>query len=120
LGQNPIRRAHYTVQMTSPIQIALVSCPPNVARQLAETLIEQRVAACVNILPQVQSVYRWKDEITEDTESLLLIKFAAGDFTRLRDAVLKQHPYELPEIIAVNISDGHAPYLDWILAATRP
>ncbi len=106
--------------MTTPIQIALVTCPPDAAQKLAASLVEQRVAACVNIVPQVQSVYRWEGKIMQDTEQLLLIKFAAGDFDRLREAVLKLHPYELPEIIAVNISDGHAPYLDWILASTTP
>lgn len=105
--------------MTTPIQLALVTCPPDAAEKLAASLVEHRLAACVNILPQVQSVYRWKEKITHDTEHLLLIKFAAGDFDRLRDAVLKLHPYELPEIIAVNISHGHAPYLDWLLASTK-
>ena len=105
--------------MTTPIQLALVTCPPDAAKNLAASLVEQRVAACVNILPQVQSVYRWEGKITHDTEHLLLIKFAAGDFDRLCDAVLKLHPSELPEIIAVNVNDGHAPYLDWILASTH-
>ena len=106
--------------MTAPIQIAFVTCPPSIASTLAQSLVEQRVAACINILPAVQSVYQWKNKVTQDAESLLIIKFAKGDFERLRTAVLKQHPSELPEIIAVNVSDGHAPYLDWILASTRP
>lgn len=106
--------------MTTPIQIALVTCPPDSAHPLAQTLIEQRVAACVNVIPNIASTYRWQGRIQQDDESLLIIKTTADRFADLKLAVLAAHPYELPEIIAVSVSDGHAPYLDWIFASTRP
>ena len=101
--------------MSNDIAIALVSCPPEAAPHLARTLVEARVAACVNIIPAIQSVYRWRNKIEENTEALLLIKHPAAHFEALKAEVLKQHPYELPEVIAVKLTHGHAPYLQWIL-----
>ncbi len=109
--------------MTSPsisdtgTAIALVTCPPDHAAALARVLVERRLAACVNIIPAVQSIYRWQDGISEDGEALLVIKHVAAQFETLRDCVLEQHPYELPEVVAVNLDRGHAPYLDWLRAA---
>lgn len=101
-------------------RIALVSCPPEAAESLAAALVEARVAACVNLLPRVRSVYRWKGEVQQDDETLLVIKTTADRFADLRREVLARHPYELPELIAVDITDGHAPYLEWIAACTSP
>lgn len=109
-----------SIQADSGIQIAFVTCPPDSATALAQTLVAQHVAACVNVLPSVQAVYRWQDEVKQDHESLLLIKFGAGGFEKLRAAVLKLHPYELPEIVAVPVIEGHAPYLDWVRSACTP
>ncbi len=94
--------------------VALVSCPPDAAKALARTLVESRHAACVNILPGITSVYRWEKQLQEDDETLLVIKTTRARFEALRDAVLQHHPYELPEIIAVDIAAGYRPYLDWI------
>jgi periplasmic divalent cation tolerance protein len=96
------------------VLIALVTCPPDRAEALASALVEGRHAACVNIVPQVQSVYRWKGEVQRDAEALLIIKATAAHFETLKQAVLKLHPYELPEVIAVNVERGHQPYLDWV------
>lgn len=82
-------------------------------------LVAERLAACVNVIPSVRSTYRWQGEVQQDEESLLIIKTTAERFAALKQAVLKSHPYELPEIVAVNLSDGHAPYLDWILNSTK-
>lgn len=98
------------------IQLALVTCPPEKAEELARTLVELRVAACVNLLPQLRSVYRWQGAVCADDEVLLLIKTTAERFEALRDAVLSNHPYELPEVLAVDVAAGHPPYLDWIAA----
>jgi periplasmic divalent cation tolerance protein len=97
--------------------LALVSCPPDQADALATALVESRVAACVNIVPQIRSVYRWNGALCRDDEALLLIKHRADRFDELREAVLARHPYELPEIIAVDLDRGHAPYLDWLVAS---
>ncbi|HEY0916886.1 MAG TPA: divalent-cation tolerance protein CutA [Solimonas sp.] len=105
--------------MTAPMQIIFVTCPADRAEGLARALVEARVAACVNVLPRVVSVYRWQDAVQRDEEALLLIKAPAEGFEALRQAVLAQHPYELPEIVAVNPDVVHPPYLDWILASCR-
>lgn len=106
--------------MPSPAAaLSFVSCPPDHAGRIARSLVEQKLAACVSIVPKLQSVYRWQGEIETAEESLLLIKHPASGFEALRSAVLATHPYELPEIVAVNIGDVHLPYLDWILASCR-
>ena len=99
-------------------QVAWVTCPVAIAEELARGLVEARVAACVNVLPAVTSIYRWKDEVSRDNEALLMIKTTAAAFADLEREVRARHPYELPEIIAVDIDAGHAPYLDWIAACT--
>ena len=101
--------------MSRTVCLALVTCPHERAADLAGALVEQRHAACVNIVPQVQSVYRWKGTTQKDPEALLIIKTAATHFEALKQAVLKLHPYELPEVVAVNVEQGHQPYLDWVL-----
>lgn len=94
--------------------IVYVTCPPDAADSVAERVLELRLAACVNQLPAVRSLYRWEGGIQRDEECLLLIKTDDAHFEPLRRAVLDIHPYELPEIVAVQISDAHAPYLQWI------
>jgi periplasmic divalent cation tolerance protein len=101
------------------IIVALVTCPPDRAPALAGALVEARVAACVNIIPAVESVYRWKGAVQHDGEALLVIKTAAGAFEALKQAVLKHHPYELPEVIAVPVEQGHRPYLDWVVESLK-
>ena len=98
----------------------MVTCPADVAENLASALVECRVAACVNIVPGLRSVYRWQGEVCRDDEALLLIKHPTEGFDALRDAVLARHPYELPEIIAVDLARGHLPYLAWIIEACAP
>lgn len=92
----------------------MVSCPADKADEMARTLVAERIAACVNTLPAIQSTYRWQGEVTSDSESLLLIKTVANRFETLQARVLALHPYELPEIIAVDLVRGHEPYLKWI------
>src|SRR5438045_133076 len=84
------------------------------ARSLANALVERRLAACVNIIPQIESVYRWKDEIESSREWLLVIKTTASLFERLRDEIGKLHSYEVPECIEIAIEDGSPAYLEWI------
>jgi len=95
--------------------VVYVTAPPAVAEALARALVAARVAACVNLLPAVRSVYRWQDAVHEDDESLLIIKTASDRFEALKTEVLKHHPYELPEIIAVPVAAAHAPYLQWLV-----
>lgn len=104
--------------MSEQTLLVHVSCPPAAAPGLAEMLVEQRLAACVNIIEQARSVYRWQDKVKNESEALLLIKTTASEFPLLQAAILGAHPYELPEIIAVKISTGYPPYLDWIKDST--
>jgi periplasmic divalent cation tolerance protein len=89
------------------------------AERLADLLLEQRLAACVNILAPCRSVYRWKGAIQHDDEHPLLIKTSAERYGALEQALRQGHPYELPEIIAVPIEQGLPAYLDWVAAETK-
>ena len=88
------------------------------AERLAALLIEQRLAACVNILAPCRSVYRWKGAVRRDEEHPMLIKTTAERYPALEKALREGHPYELPEIIAVPIERGLPAYLDWVAAET--
>lgn len=84
------------------------------AEGIAGALVERGLAACVNVVPGVTSFYRWKGETARDAEWLLVIKTTSGRFEDLRGALVELHPYEVPEIIALPIAQGHTPYLEWI------
>lgn len=101
--------------------LVLCTCPDEAsAVRIADALVGERLAACVNRIPGVASTYRWKGEIQRDIENLLVIKTTRERFDTLRERILALHPYELPEVIAVDIASGHAPYLDWIAAQSSP
>ena len=89
------------------------------AERLADLLLEQRLAACVNILAPCRSVYRWKGALQHDEEHPMLIKTSAERYGALEQALRQGHPYELPEIIAVSIEQGLPAYLDWVAAETK-
>src|SRR5256885_11136889 len=88
------------------------------ARKIARELIERRLAACVNIVPQVESIYRWKGKVESAREWLLVIKTTAGQFEKVRDAIRELHSYDLPECVAVAIEDGSPEYLRWLADPT--
>jgi periplasmic divalent cation tolerance protein len=97
-------------------RLVLSTIPPDKAPELARTLVAERLAACVNLLPGARSFYRWKGEACEDDEALLLIKTTAAALPRLTERLLALHPYDVPEVVALPIAagEGHGPYLDWI------
>ncbi|HEY6862659.1 MAG TPA: divalent-cation tolerance protein CutA [Burkholderiales bacterium] len=88
------------------------------AEKLAHLLIDQRLAACVNVLSPCRSVYRWKGKVDDAEEFPLLIKTTRERYAALEAAVRKHHPYELPEIIALPLAAGLPAYLDWVAAET--
>src|ERR1700704_4116696 len=101
-------------------RLVLTTCgSPEEARRIAQELVERRLAACVNIVPQIESVYRWKGEVESATEWLLIVKTTADAFERLRDALHKLHSYELPECIEIAIEDGSVQYLSWISESVK-
>lgn len=102
----------------SPL-LVLATCPEEVAEEIAKTLVEDRHAACVNILPGVQSVYRWNGELQRDSERLLLAKTVKESYRGLEETIQRLHPYELPEIIAVPIVAGLSDYLHWATLQTQ-
>lgn len=84
------------------------------AERIARALVDRGLAACVNIVPGVTSVFRWKGRVEAAAERLLVIKTRAQRFEALRQALVALHPYELPEVVVVPIEGGHAPYLAWL------
>jgi periplasmic divalent cation tolerance protein len=101
--------------------LVLSTCPTReVAVGIARSLLDAGHAACANIVPGVHSMYVWRGELQSEDEVLLLIKTPAAKFPALREALVAQHPYELPEVIAVGIEDGHHAYLDWLADPRGP
>jgi len=102
-------------------QVVLCTCPDRaVAEELGESVVAARLAACVNVIDGVTSIYEWNGNIHKDGEVLLLIKSRADRFDALCAAILARHPYELPEILAVPVATGLTPYLRWIDACLTP
>jgi periplasmic divalent cation tolerance protein len=90
------------------------------ANTLARALVERRVAACVNVLSECTSAYRWQGKVETATEIPMVVKTTAAAYPELERAIRELHPYELPEIVAVPICSGLPEYLDWVATETRP
>lgn len=104
---------------TKKILVVLVTCPnEDAANAVADHLVSTQTAACVNIVPRITSVYTWKGQICRDTELLLVIKCRANEFHRVKAAVLSKHPYEVPEIIGLPVTQGHEDYINWVYEVT--
>jgi periplasmic divalent cation tolerance protein len=89
------------------------------AQSMARWLVEQRLAACANCLPAVQSTYRWQGAIEQAEEVTLLIKSVAGRYAELEAAIKGAHPYQVPEIVALPVTAGLPAYLDWVVQETK-
>jgi len=98
--------------------VVLVTVPDaETADKLGEALVGERLAACVNVVPGLRSIYRWQGAVEKAAELLCLCKTTRASFEQLRARVVELHPYDLPEIVALPIELGHAPYLEWIKAS---
>ena len=101
------------------IVVFLTAANGEEATRLAEMLVGAHLAACVQILPEIESVYRWQGKIERNSEVLLLAKTTRGNFDELEREVRALHSYDTPEIIAVPVLIGSGPYLEWLIQATN-
>lgn len=88
------------------------------AAEVAKVLVTERLAACANLVGPVRSIYRWKGEVQDDTETLAVIKTTSERLEALKTRLAALHPYEVPEVIALPVAGGHAPYLAWVTDET--
>ena len=104
---------------TEPLIVVLCTVPDTAtAGRLARLLVEERLAACVNVIPGLTSIYRWKGAVEEDPEALLLIKTRGGTFEALRARLVAEHPYETPEVVALPVEAVDGAYARWLLEQT--
>lgn len=102
-----------------PMHVVFCSAPVKAAESLASSLIEERVAACVSVLPGMRSTYRWEGAIEHSEEVLLVIKTSDATLPRLMSRIAELHPYDVPEIVALDVASAHAPYARWVDAETN-
>ena len=104
----------------SGVLVVLVTAPSaEAAAELARALVEARLAACGNVVAGLRSIYRWEGKVCDDAEALLILKTTRDRFEALRDEVLRRHPYQVPEVVALPVEAGSAGYLDWVRAQVR-
>jgi len=107
------------VSEASAVRVALVTAPAHLAESLARSLVEDRIAACVNVLPGVTSIYRWEGCVEEAEEALLVLKVPAGTADTLPAEVAIRHPYDVPEVLLLDVTGGLPEYLAWVRDATE-
>ena len=105
---------------TPPVLMVLCTCPPDKAADIAASLVQRKLAACVNILSNARSIYRWQGEVQDEQEAVLLMKTSKQRYPELEEALRQMHPYELPEIICFSPEGGLAGYLQWVDESTKP
>jgi periplasmic divalent cation tolerance protein len=104
--------------MTDALVVLVTAPTAERAAELARALVEERLAACGNVVPAIRSIYRWEGKVQDEAEALLVLKTTRARFDALRARVLALHPYEVPEVVALAVDAGSAPYLAWIAAET--
>ena len=104
---------------TEAIVVLMTAASYDEASRIAEALVGERLAACVQILPEMQSVYRWQGGVQREKEILFLAKTVASRFDELENRVRAMHSYETPEVVAISVADVSAPYLKWLLSEVR-
>jgi periplasmic divalent cation tolerance protein len=102
-----------------PILVLSTFPSPEKAAEVARVLVDEQLCACVNLVPQIRSIYRWQGAVSDEAETLALIKTTREAEGALRARLVELHPYEVPEVIALAITGGHAAYLEWVAANVR-
>jgi periplasmic divalent cation tolerance protein len=103
----------------SPIIVLTTTGSKDQARTIAQTLVGSRLAACVNIIPKIESIYRWENEVQSSEEWLLVIKTTSVNFEAIKDAIHQLHSYDLPECISIEVADAEENYLKWLTESTH-
>lgn len=106
--------------MSGYLVVLVTAGSEEAAAEIARVLVGERLAACGNIVPRIRSIYRWEGAVHDEGEALLVLKTRAEMFERLRERVVGLHSYKTPEVVALTVADGHAPYLEWLAACTAP
>ncbi len=111
--------------MADPAEAAVMvvlttASDPSEAERLATRLVEERLAACVNIVPGATSIYRWEGEVRRETEALIVLKTTEAVVAQLRDRIVELHPYAVPEVLALPVPVGSEAYLRWVRGEVRP
>lgn len=105
--------------MTALVALTTVGAADD-ARRIATELVERRLAACVNIVDSIRSIYRWQGKVTDDAEQLLIIKTTEERLDELRDHLMSIHPYEVPEFVVLRVDQIAQPYAEWLAGSTSP
>ena len=102
--------------------VAVLTTAPSVevAERIGGTLVEEGLAACANVVPGVRSIFRWRGAVSHESEVLMILKTTTGSLAALSRRVVELHPYEVPEVLALDVRAGHEPYLDWVRAEVGP
>ena len=101
-------------------RVILSTAPVDGAGSIARSLVQERLAACVNVIPAVQSVYRWEGRVQNDEEALLVIKSVSGRIDELMSRLTQLHPYDVPEVLVLPVDGGSGRYLEWVSDACAP
>jgi periplasmic divalent cation tolerance protein len=104
--------------MTDAILVLTMLPNADAAAEMAKTVVNEKLAACANILPAARSIYRWKGKVEDANEVLVLLKTRHEHFDRIRARILELHPYEVPEVLAIPVEQGYYPYLEWLARET--
>ncbi len=103
------------------VGVVLVTAPNEaMASKIGRALVEEGLVACANLVPRIRSIYRWQDKTFDEEEVLIVMKTRRSEFERVRARVKMLHPYEVPEVLLLDVAEGHVPYLEWVLEAVRP
>ena len=104
----------------SKVSVVLMTAPDEtVAAAIVARVVEERLAACGNLIPSIRSIYRWQDEVCDDAEVMVLFKTSDAVFEALKLRLIELHPYECPEILQIDVTGGSADYLSWVIAQTK-